>query len=66
MRLIRAVRRVYVPCDPEKPLENQLFRSVEAGLLALVHDDVDLPEDFIEELGKLDVKSLTKNKKNKE
>lgn len=48
MRIIRAKRGIFIPCDPEKPDKN-MMRLVQTGLIAIVPDDYALPEDSYSE-----------------
>lgn len=50
MKIIRATRDIHVPHNPENPLPNS-FKAVQSGLIALVPDDFNLPEDAFIDLG---------------
>lgn len=65
MKIIRAERGIYVPHDPENP-DNNSMRAVHAGLIALVPDNFSLPKDYFQDLGRVEVKRLKKDKDSKE
>lgn len=52
MKIIRAERGIYVPHNPEKPDKNSM-RLVQNGLLAIVPDEFELPEDSYIDMGKV-------------
>lgn len=54
MKVIRALRDIFVPHDPEKPDTNAM-KVVRKGLLTLIPDDFKLPEDAFEDVGRFDV-----------
>lgn len=63
MRVIRAMRGIHVPENPENP-QGSNFRAVPQGLLCLVPDGYQLPADSYQELVKLDLeKNVNKKKK---
>lgn len=62
MKIIRAMRDLHVPHNPEKPEANS-FRAVQKGLVALVPDNFNLPKNYYVDLGKV---NLNKPKKKKD
>ena len=64
MRVIRALRDIHVPQNPE--YKEGVYRSVQRGLLTLVHDDYLLPKDSYQEIVNLElVEEKTSKKKKK-
>lgn len=55
MKLIKAVRGVYIPHDPEKPVNSEM-RLLSKGVIGIIPDDFQLPKDSYEDLGKLKLK----------
>lgn len=55
MKLIKAVRGVYIPHDPEKPVSSEM-RLLSAGVIGIIPDDFELPKDSYKYLGKLHIK----------
>ena len=55
MKLIRAMRDIHVPHNPEKPDVNS-FRAVQKGIVALIPDNFKLPKDAYTDLGKVQLK----------
>ena len=60
IKAIRANRGINVPLDPEK--KDSMTRVIQKGMLALVPESYELPEDSYIDLGKID---LTEKKKKK-
>lgn len=56
IKLIRAMRDIHVPHNPEKPTGNSL-KAVQRGLLTLIPKDYKLPQDSYEDLGVLKPKN---------
>lgn len=55
MKVIRAKRGIHIPRNPENPDMNAM-QLVQTGLLALIPDDFQLPEDAFAEVGKFTVR----------
>lgn len=55
MKLIRALRGIHVPSNPENPDKNTM-RLVHAGLIAIIPDSFVLPEGSYQELQDLTIK----------
>lgn len=60
VKLIRALRDIHVPHNPEQPQGNSL-KAVQGGLLTLIPKDYKLPQDAYLDLG--DLKSRIKKPK---
>lgn len=58
MKLIRANKGIYVPADPESKadLNLQAMRLVQTGLVALIPDNFNLPEDSHKVISSFQVK----------
>ena len=61
LKVIRAMRDIHVPQNPEKP-ETSLFKSVQRGMVALVPTNFRLPSDHYIDLGEVKTKKEKKQK----
>lgn len=65
LKVIRAKRGMYVPCDPENP-DNNAMRLVQSGLIAIVPEDFVLLEDTYTTVGKVELDINKKQTKQKQ
>lgn len=62
MRIIRAVRDLHIPNDPENPNVNS-FRAIQRGIVALVPDNFQLPDGTYQDLGNFKPEKIRLGKK---